>query len=169
MPAKSPSSRPGLEVLLVALGRRIRTQREALGISAGAAAGAAGISRVTLHRIERGGPSVTIGAWLNVIDALGLELALAARGCLPRGEGKAPTVPEVARKARPCSGIRIADYPQLRRLAWGIDEKTLLTPGEALGLYERNWRHLDTDLMPTHERELLDMLIETPGKGRLLV
>lgn len=31
---------------------------------------AAGISRVTLHRIEKGTPSVTVGALMNVLDAL---------------------------------------------------------------------------------------------------
>ncbi|MFG6415730.1 helix-turn-helix domain-containing protein [Roseateles sp. DC23W] len=43
------------------LGARIRAQRQRQRVSATHAAEAAGLSRVTLHRIERGEPSVTMG------------------------------------------------------------------------------------------------------------
>ena len=52
---------------LTALGQKIRSQRKALRITATATAEAAGMSRVTLHRIEQGEASVTIGAYLNAI------------------------------------------------------------------------------------------------------
>jgi transcriptional regulator with XRE-family HTH domain len=65
--------------LLKALGEQIRTRRKSLRISATAAAEAAGLSRVTLHRIEKGEPAVTMGAYLHVMGALGMEL-----GVLPK-------------------------------------------------------------------------------------
>lgn len=58
---------------LTALGQKIRSQRKALRITATATAEAAGMSRVTLYRIEKGEASVTIGAYLNAMAALGLD------------------------------------------------------------------------------------------------
>jgi hypothetical protein len=65
--------------------------------------------------------------------------------------------------------VRIADYPQLQRLAWHLPGASLLTSGEALGVYERNWRHLDFEVMDSSERTFLEMLVSTQGKGHLLV
>ncbi|MEI2778185.1 MAG: helix-turn-helix domain-containing protein [Tetrasphaera sp.] len=58
------------------LGARLRDRRTALGVTAVVCAEAAGVSRVTLHRIEAGNPSVTIGAYINVAAALGLHLVV---------------------------------------------------------------------------------------------
>ena len=60
--------------------------------------------------------------------------------------------------------IRLADYPQLKQLAWqvhGIDE---LTPGEVLSIYERNWRHVDVQAMVPRERHLVDALRSALGE-----
>lgn len=65
--------------------------------------------------------------------------------------------------------IRIADHPMLREVAWSTDHEAELTPHEALSLYERNWRHIDHHAMNLCERELLDYLTNTVGKGLLLV
>src|SRR3990167_1511363 len=59
---------------LQALGAQIRSQRKALRLSATVTAEAAGVSRVTLHRIEKGEASVAIGAWCNALAALGMTL-----------------------------------------------------------------------------------------------
>ena len=76
MPAKAPPVGDVLAEKLRALGGRIRAHRERQKVSASLAAEAAGMSRVTLHRIERGEPSVTMGAYLSAIAAIGLELDL---------------------------------------------------------------------------------------------
>lgn len=60
----------------VAVGRRIRAHRKQLGVSATSAAQAAGMSRVTWYRLEKGEPSVTMGAYLSALSVLGLELAV---------------------------------------------------------------------------------------------
>lgn len=158
MPAKSPPTGPLLARRLTALGARIRAQREAQKVSATAAAEAAGMSRVTLHRIERGEPSVTMGAYLSAIDAVGLLLELADPG--------APRQPD--KSAVPAS-LRLDDFPQLKALAWQLEGATTLSPAQALSLYERNWRHIDMAALQPGERALIDGLIAELGGGRLLV
>jgi transcriptional regulator with XRE-family HTH domain len=141
---------------LAALGERLRRHRKALKVSAAAAAEAAGLSRVTLHRIERGEPGVSMGAWLAVADTLGLQLQLADPHAVP-----AP--------AQLPARIRLADYPQLQKLAWQLQGVEDVSPQEALSLYERNWRHIDGATLSPAEVALIDALGATLGKGRLLV
>ena len=64
---------------LVDIGQLIRQHRKSFKITANAAAQTAGISRVTLHRIEKGEPTVSMGAYLNVVSALDLTLHLSAK------------------------------------------------------------------------------------------
>ncbi len=61
--------------------------------------------------------------------------------------------------------IRLADYPELKLLAWHIPGARAVTPEEAFSLYTRNWRHTDRKYMHPHELALLDLLIATLGKG----
>ena len=132
------------------MGLLIRNQRKSLKISATAAAEASGISRVTLHRIEKGEASVTMGAWYSVMSSLGLRLQ-----AFPDFETPAETqypdgwIP---------SQISLADYPQLRGLCWHISGLETLAPIEALEIYERNARHLDMDSMSEQELALLQNL-----------
>lgn len=159
MPAKSPPVGEVLAARLKAIGERIRAQRERQKVSATVAAEAAGMSRVTLHRIERGEPSVTMGAYLSALDALGLQVDL-------RGPNEQLTS---GPRAELPTRVRLQDYPQLRRLAWhlrGVDD---LSPAEALSLYERNWRHLDQASLEPAERALVQALVTRLGGGRLLV
>jgi transcriptional regulator with XRE-family HTH domain len=153
MPATAPVLAAATAAKLAALGQRIRAVRKAHKITAASAAEAAGMSRVTLHRIERGEPSVTFGAYLSVLAALGLDLAVVEPGAAAPGRAASPQ-----HKGWIPARIRLADYPQLKRVAWqvhGVDE---VAPAEAFGLYERNARHLDTKAMDAQERELLSAL-----------
>ena len=159
MPAKAPLVGDVLAARLRALGERIRAHREGQKVSATAAAEAAGMSRVTLHRIERGEPSVTMGAYLSAIDAVGLQLEL--------HDPQAPTA--TAGNAGLPQRVRLADYPQLKRLAWQLHDVDELSPADALNLYERNWRHIDRPGMAPAERALLQALVDQLGGGRLLV
>jgi transcriptional regulator with XRE-family HTH domain len=163
MPARAPLVAASVATKLAALGERIRERRKALKVSAVDAAEAAGMSRVTLQRIERGEPSVTMGAYIGAATAVGLELELVdpreRRRGLGGAHGKAPF------PAR----IRLADYPQLKKLAWQLHGVTTLTPEDALGLYERNWRHVDTAALDPAERALVNALAQHLGGGRLLV
>lgn len=155
MPAKAPILEPVVHQRLIQLGEAFRVRRKTLGITAVAAAEAAGMSRVTWHRLEKGEPSLTLGAWANAARVLGLVWPLD------------PADPDVP--APPPAGhwlpldVRLEDYPELRRLAWQVQGRATLTPREALGIYERNLRHLDESAMPTHERELLAALRKVFG------
>lgn len=160
MPAKAPPVGKLLATRLRALGERIRAHRERQKVSATVAAEAAGMSRVTLHRIERGEPSVTMGAYLSAIDAVGLQLELRDPHH-PRQV--APDVASLPER------VRLADFPQLRRLAWQLHDVDELSPADALNLYERNWRHVDRSSMETPERALVQALVDRLGGGRLLV
>ena len=65
--------------------------------------------------------------------------------------------------------IRLADYPQLERLAWQFQGASEVTPAEALNLYERNWRHIEQGMLAPHERGLIQQLVASLGGSRLLV
>jgi len=97
MPAPPLAISTATATRLGALGQQIRTRRKALGLSATVAAEAAGLSRVTLHRMEKGAPAVTMAAYLNVMVALGLDFSLSvptdqAASCWPIQTGGAMTV-----------------------------------------------------------------------------
>ena len=152
MPAPSLAISTATATRLGALGQHIRTRRKTLGLSATVTAEAAGLSRVTLHRIEKGGPAVTMAAYLNVMVALGLDFNLS----LPADQTAA--APAVDHTGWLPARVRLSDYPQLKQLAWqvhGVDE---LTPAEALSIYERNWRHIDVSALQPHEQQLVDAL-----------
>jgi hypothetical protein len=140
---------------LQALGKQLSARRKALRVSSAATAEAAGLSRVTLHRIEKGEPSVAGGAWANAMAALGMTLlARNAEDAEPAGAHASP--PDLAQWIP--VRVRLADYPQLKALAWQVHGTDTLTPLEALGIYERNARHVDTGAMATAEQALLQAL-----------
>lgn len=156
MPATAPPIAAAEQAHLADLGARVRAARKRQRVSAVAAAQAAGISRVTLHRIERGEPTVAVGAWAAAAGALGLSLDLVD----PHAAAEPRKLP---------NKIRLRDYPQLKRLAWQLQGVAEVTPAEALVLYERNWRHVDRAQLSEGEAELIDALSRRLGGGRLLV
>jgi len=153
MPSPSPYMSPEQQADLERLGARLRERRKALRVTAVACAEAAGVSRVTLHRIEAGNPSVTIGAYVNVAAALGLHLV----------------IPILDSPAAEPATITVGDYPGLRTLAWQTDAGTTITETEALNLYERGWRHLNQETLTDHEKAFIQHLADTYSQGRLLV
>ena len=150
MPAAAPVLTPTAQALTQVLGATVRAQRKALRVSVTALAEAAGVSRVTVYRIEKGEPSVTLGAYANVLVALGLGLQ-----ALPTGA-------DAAGSAAPAdwlpARVRLADYPQLRALAWHVPGAEALSPAQAWSLYQRNARHLDAAALTPTEQQLMQAL-----------
>ena len=136
---------------LTDIGQLIRQHRKSFKITANAAAQTAGISRVTLHRIEKGEPTVSMGAYLNVTSALDLNLHLSAKeskGYEVNGDdlGKLPV------------RLSFSDYPQLKELAWHVQEVDELSLVEAHSIYERNKRFLDVENLSDSEHKLIELL-----------
>lgn len=65
--------------------------------------------------------------------------------------------------------VPIALYPQLRALCWNRPDDAVLDGPDALAIFERNWRHVDTAGLTAEERRLLDELVARYGAGVLLV
>jgi len=152
MPAKNPKITTETARHLRALGARIRAQRKKLELNATVAAEAAGMSRITWYRIEKGEPAVTMGAWINAVTVVGLALDI------PEAE-----ITGVDRQGWVPVRIRLADYPQLEKLAWHVRGAEALSAREAMDIYERNQRHLDLDAMTPGEAQLIDDLRKAFG------
>lgn len=161
MSAKIPFPHGLSAAQLGALGEQLRARRKALRVSSTAAAEAAGMSRVTLHRIEKGEPSVASGAWANAVVALGMTLVAHSTEDTEPADGRGS--PANLAGWIPVR-VRLADYPQLKALAWQVHGTDTLSPLEALGIYERNARHLDPSAMSPAELALLQAL--RAGLGR---
>lgn len=149
MPSAAPAMPEASKSHLKDLGEQIHLVRKNISVSATVAAEAAGISRMTLHRIERGEASVTMGAYLSAMSAVGLEPIL-----LPTDRNKRPV--QALQEER----ILLADYPALKRLAWHLTGAVDVSARDAFELYDRNRKHLvETSLCPK-ESELLRKLTE---------
>lgn len=87
MPSKKSILFPKYQKMLEQVGENIRLARKRRKLTTTQVAGRASITRVTLNRIEKGNPSVSLGAYFNTFRALGLHedfLKLAADDLLGR-------------------------------------------------------------------------------------
>ncbi|HEX2546743.1 MAG TPA: helix-turn-helix transcriptional regulator [Ramlibacter sp.] len=157
MPSAAPAVDSPQRELLARLGQQLRAERERQKVSAVAAAEAAGLSRPTVHRIERGEPSVAMGAWIALANTLGVSLGVIGIG---PGASTAIALPE---------RVQLDDFPQLRKLAWQLPGVPDVSAREAFDLYERNWRHVDAASLSAAELSLIRALSLAFGGGRLLV
>jgi transcriptional regulator with XRE-family HTH domain len=142
---------------LANLGQKILLQRKRLKVSADSTALASGISRITLHRIEKGEPSVSMGAYISVIEALGLHLDLSRKNLQRHSKTE---------NDLNLSQIAIKDYPQLQQICWQLSDDAVLTAVEAKNTYERNERHINFDGLSDKEKNLIKQL-EVYFKNRI--
>ena len=133
---------------LASLGQRILLQRKKLKVAAESVALAAAISRITLHRIEKGEPGVSMGAYISVIIALGLNLSI---------QEVAPKLNDADEEKNPCE-IAIKDYPQLKLISWQLKDDAVLNALEAKNMYERNQKYILFNEMTEHEKKLIKQL-----------
>lgn len=127
---------------LADLGGHIKQLRKSHNLSAQSLASIAGISRVTLHRVESGEPGVAAGAYAAVLAALGSTLAAT-------GQSVDFALP---------SYVYVDDYPVLRSMSWQLREGILITPAEAWQIYSRHSDLLDTSVVALQEARLLRAL-----------
>jgi transcriptional regulator with XRE-family HTH domain len=132
---------------LANLGQKILLQRKSLKVSADSTALASGISRITLHRIEKGEPGVSMGAYISVIEALGLHLDLSKKDL--RKYSKTSYILDLKK-------IPIKDYPQLKQICWQLSDDAVLTAVEAKSTYERNERFIYFQLLDEKEKSLIE-------------
>jgi transcriptional regulator with XRE-family HTH domain len=133
---------------LASLGQRILLQRKKLKVAAESVALAAAISRITLHRIEKGEPGVSMGAYISVIIALGLNLSI---------QEVAPKLNDADEEKNPCE-IAIKNYPQLKLISWQLKDDAVLNALEAKNMYERNQKYILFNEMTEHEKKLIKQL-----------
>ena len=136
-----PSDHRAIEAL-VDLGAHIRALRKAKGYTASQVAGVAGLSRVTLGRLENGEPGVAAGAYAVVLATLGSSITANDAD---------------AHQAMP-SYVHIDEYPVLRSMAWQLREGVLITPAEAWDIYRRHPEILDQSVVDLREARLLRSL-----------
>lgn len=74
MGRRSAGTSRAAEDALAILGQQIRAARAARGMTAEELAGTAGISRTTLHSIERGNPNASIGTVFTIAGIVGVPL-----------------------------------------------------------------------------------------------
>lgn len=81
MPSKPQPIYPSEKKILAEFGERLRLARLRREISAETLAERSSISRMTLHRAEKGSPSVSLGTYLRILAALHLteDINLLAR------------------------------------------------------------------------------------------
>lgn len=145
MPAKFELLTQTPRLQLLTLGQAIKARRKKLKVSALAVSKAAGMSRVTLHRIEAGEPSVAAGAYWAAMVALGMHLELQ----LEKHSGHEQEGDLIAQR------IALQEYPALASLAWHVPGLDFLEPQEAYDIYIRNERHLNPDLLTDREKSLM--------------
>jgi transcriptional regulator with XRE-family HTH domain len=64
---------PSQKKVLTALGERVRLARLRRGLTIDIACERAGISRMTLYRLEAGAPAIALGTLVRVLSVLSLE------------------------------------------------------------------------------------------------
>ncbi|MFA6231287.1 MAG: helix-turn-helix domain-containing protein [Rhodanobacter sp.] len=127
------------------LGATLRAERKQQGLTQIEVARRAGIGRQKLIQVEQGKPGVALAAYAATMGALDLV----------------PTV-------KPAE-VRIAEYPQLKRLTWNRPGTDMIAERDALALYERHWDLVDVDQLTTQEHSFVQRLADKYGHGVLHV
>jgi hypothetical protein len=65
--------------------------------------------------------------------------------------------------------LRLADFPQLKLIAWNRREDDVIENEEALALCEHHWRYVDVANLTPPEKALINQLVSECGNGVLHV
>lgn len=147
---------PVTERLVADLGERLRLARKRRKLTALQVAERAGMAPMTLRAVEQGSPGATLGAYLAVMQVLGLQADLskvAADDALGRALQdasleKKPRLRSTAPGSKPYAGLVPHDRP--------VHRETTLEVAEAVSQSGR----------PTGAAELLGLLKRPPAKDK---
>lgn len=109
MPSKPPVIFPQEQRLLTALGERLRLARLRRALSTRVVGQRAGISRTSLYKAECGDAGVTLGTYVRVLAALGLDKdieALAADDVVGRKLQDLALMPPQKPKSKPAVEVK---------------------------------------------------------------
>ena len=62
--------------------------------------------------------------------------------------------------------VRLADYPQLRLIAWSIPHCECIEEEQAFGIYRANWRFVETESLGKEEKALVARLVRRFAGGK---
>ncbi|MCP5463880.1 MAG: helix-turn-helix domain-containing protein [Deltaproteobacteria bacterium] len=129
----------------------IQKERKERKVSAQALAESIQVSRLTVHRLEQGKPSVSVGVFIKALSALDLTCRVQDKkeGFESPSQSDALVIP---------AQIPLKDYPELRTLAWHVQGSQFLKPMQAFQIYDRNQRHLDKVNLEEKESRLIEAL-----------
>ena len=133
---------PSTEELLRQFGDRLRLARQRRRLSAKQVAERAGMSPMTLRSLERGGSGVTIGAYLSVMQVLGIENDLGHLGKAdPQGrELQDARLPAASKRGANLAPIKAIDALPSEQLNAALNK--LEAPDKAIKkpVDEQSWR-----------------------------
>ncbi|PTQ70479.1 helix-turn-helix domain-containing protein [Pseudomonas sp. GV071] len=118
---------PATTELLAAFGERLRLARERRKLTAAQVAARAGMAPLTLRNVERGADGVTMGAYLAVMQVLGLEadLALLAAADDVGRQLQDATLVSRRKTSRPRPAAKTTRYPAAEpRPMYGVRESS---------------------------------------------
>jgi len=124
MPRKPPIVFPQEQRLLSQLGERLKLARLRRKLSNAVVAQRAGISRTTLYKVEAGDPGATLGTYLRVMAALGLEADIHALAADDK----------VGRKLQDLALEAPASTPRRRRAATNAPSTPAVRPNGTVGV-----------------------------------
>ncbi len=108
-------------------------------------------------------PTASVGSWQATTAAVDNSAPLATRPESIYKSGKA--VQTNGATSGVAMQIHLADYPQLKLLAWNRRDDDLVEEEEAFALYERNWHFVEEEKLSLNERQLIERLTTLFGKG----